>query len=131
MNPSKILFLKGKVFSGSGEGAKFVELSWVRRQIEDRLGFTPYAGTLNIKLTKESVTVKNSLKKANGIEISPAEGFCRGKCFHAYISNLQCAIVIPEIKNYPADVIEVIASVNLREKLNLKNSDSVEVKVIL
>jgi CTP-dependent riboflavin kinase len=37
--------------------------------------------------------------------------------------------VVPEIVRYPADVIEIVASVNLREKFQLKDGDSVEVTV--
>lgn len=131
MNLAKMLSLKGKVFSGTGEGAKFTEFPWAKQQIAKKIGFIPYPGTLNIKLSKNSLVAKNSLKKANGIGISPEEGFCRGKCFYAYIDNLKCAIVIPELEHYPEDVIEVIAPVNLREKLKLNDDDAVEVKVII
>ncbi len=58
----KIVF-KGTVFSGKGEGRKFIELPWVKRQIEEKLGFTPYSGTLNIRLIKRSAkSKKNCLK---------------------------------------------------------------------
>jgi len=125
MNPSKMLSLKGKVFSGTGEGAKFTELPWAKQQIIEKIGFIPYPGTLNIKLTK------NPLKNAKGIEISPVKDFCRSKCFYAYLDNLKCAIVIPEVEDYPENVIEVIAPVNLREKFKLKDGDLVEVNVIV
>lgn len=129
---SKILNIQGKVFSGSGEGAGFIRLSWVRKQIAEKLGFTPYTGTLNIKLTTESVTIKKSLKNVRAIEISPVKGFYRGRCFPAYfMQNLKCAIIIPEVKNYPEDVIEVAAPVNLREKFKLKDGDMVEVRIML
>jgi riboflavin kinase len=126
------LTIKGKVFSGGGEGAEFIRLSWVRKQITEKLGFTPYTGTLNIKLTAESVTIKNSLKNARAIEISPVKGFCRGRCFPAcFMQDLKCAIIIPEIENYPEDTIEVVAPVNLREKFKLKDGDMVEVRIML
>lgn len=131
MNPSKILSLKGKVFSGTGEGAKFTELPWAKQQIVEKIGFTPYPGTLNIKLTKNSLVAKNSLKKTNGIEILSTKDFCRGKCFHAYMDDLKCAVVIPEVEDYPEDVIEIIAPVNLREKFKLKDGNVVEVKALL
>jgi len=128
----RTLTIKGKVFSGSGDGARFIRLPWVRKQIAEKLGFIPYTGTLNIKLTAESITIKKSLKNARAIEISPAKGFCRGRCFPAYfMQNLKCAIIIPEVENYPEDVIEVVAPVNLREKFKLKDGDMVKVKIIL
>lgn len=132
LNSLKILHVVGKVFSGSGKGAKFIELSWVREQISEKLGFVPYPGTLNIKVYGDSVKLKKLLKKARAIEILPDEGFCRGRCFKACLmDNLECAIVIPEIANYPEDVIEVVAPINLRERLQLEDGDTVKVKIVL
>jgi len=132
LNPLKASRVKGKVFSGSGEGAKFIELPWVRNQIVEKLGFTPYPGTLNIKLSKDDAKIKKLLKKTKSIEISPDANFCRGKCFKGYLMDyVECAIVIPEIVNYPENVLEVIAPINLREMLRLKDGDTVEVKMAL
>ena len=128
----KTLCIRGIVFSGKGEGARFVELPWVKKQITEKLGFTPYRGTLNIELAKEEFEKKASLEKAQAIEILPAKGFGRGRCFKASLMDkLECAIVIPEIQNYPENVIEVIAATNLREKLQLRDGDSVEVKILM
>jgi riboflavin kinase len=127
----KTLYLRGKVFSGKGEGEKFIRLPWVKEQIAKKIGFVPYSGTLNIKLEENSAKL-NLLKKTRALEISPAAGFCRGKCFKAHLTdNVECAIVIPEIADYPEDVLEVIAPINLRDKLSLKNGDTVEIKITL
>lgn len=126
----KTLNVKGKVFSGSGKGSKFTGLNWVKKQIEEKFGFSPYIGTLNIKLVGNNVDFKRLLKEAS-LEISSEKGFCRGRCFSAFFMNtVKCAIVVPEIANYPADVIEVIAPVNLRERFQLKDGDVVEVKIV-
>jgi len=126
------LLVKGKVFSGSGEGAKFIQLPWVRKQIAEKLGFTPYPGTLNIKTTGGSRELKELLRNEKAIEISPIEGFCRGRCFKAIlIGNLECAIIVPEISNYPENTVEIIAQVNLREKSKLKDGDVIEVKIMI
>jgi riboflavin kinase len=123
------LRVKGKVFSGSEEGARFIKISWVRKQITEKLGFIPYPGTLNIKLT-EGIANFKLLKKAKAIEILPAEGYYRGRCFNAcFMGTLKCAIVIPEVENYPEDILEVIASINLREKFRLKDGDMVDVEI--
>jgi riboflavin kinase len=130
LNPLKMLRVRGKVFSGSGEGAKFIEIPWVREQIIEKLGFIPYPGTLNIKLTEGVVNFK-LLKKAKAIEILPAKGFCRGRCFNAcFMDTLKCAIVIPEVENYPESILEVIAPINLRQKFKLKDGDTVDVKIM-
>ncbi len=127
----KTLLLKGEVFSGKGEGAEFTKLPWVRKQIKEKLGFTPYLGTLNIRLTERSVILKNLLKNAQGIEITPAEGFHRGVCFKAYLMGLECAVVIPEVQDYPENTLEVVAPTKLREHLKLKDGSIIEIKVLL
>jgi len=128
----KTLCIKGIIFSGKGEASRFIELPWVKRQIVEKLGFVPHPGTLNLKLTKEELRHRNLLEKAEAIEISPVKGFSRGRCFKARLMDkLKCAIVIPEIPNYPENVIEVIAPTNLREKLQLRDGDSVEVKILM
>ena len=127
----KTLLLEGEVFSGKGEGTEFTKLPWVRKQIKEKLGFTPYLGTLNIRLTERSVILKNLLKNAQGIEITPAEGFHRGVCFKAYLMGLECAVVIPEVQDYPENTLEVVAPTKLREHLKLKDGSIIEIKVLL
>jgi riboflavin kinase len=128
----KSFYVKGRVFSGKGEGAKFLKLRWVRKQIKEKLGFTPHLGTLNIKLSEEYSDTKDLLKRMKGMAIMPTNGFCRGKCFRAYLMDgVECAIVIPEVEDYPEDLMEIVAPVNLREKLELKDGDTIEVKILL
>ena len=125
---SEIVF-KGTVFSGNGEGRKFIDLPWVKQQIQEKLGFTPYSGTLNIRLTKESVKQKKLLENAKQLEVYPAKGYCTGKLIKAHIDSLECAIIIPQIPNYPSDVLEVIASCYLRERLKVTDGSEVTVTV--
>jgi riboflavin kinase len=122
---------RGTVFSGKGEGRKFIELPWVKRQIEDRLGFTPYSGTLNIRLSKETTENKKLLKNTKHFDINPRKGYCTGILFKACIGNLDCAVIIPQVPDYPTDVLEVIASVCLRERLKIVDGDEVTVTVDL
>lgn len=129
----RTLALKGKVFSGKGEGRKFTELEWVRKQIESKLGFTPCLGTLNARLDKKTTESKKTLSKVEATaEIVPGEGFSSGRCYEAcLLYNVKCALVVPQIANYPEDVIEIIAPVNLRKKLRLKDGDTIEIKIKL
>jgi riboflavin kinase, archaea type len=123
------LFFEGKVFSGKGEGKKYVALPWVKRQIKQKLGYNPYLGTLNICLSTKSIPQKSILDTVSGAEINPAKGYCPGKLIKAQISTVPCAIVVPQIPSYPKDVLEIVAPVNLREKLKLKDGDCVLVSV--
>ena len=127
----KRIKINGKVFSGGGEGKKFLELPWVKQQITEKLGFTPYPGTLNVKLTEESAKRRKLLEKTHTITICPAEGYCTGLLFKAFIGILECAIVVPEVAGYPNDLLEIIASVKLRETLQLEDGSEVTVTVNL
>ena len=127
----KKLKLRGKVFSGRGEGTRFLELSWVRQQVKEKLDFIPYHGTLNVRLSEESAKRRQLLKRASSMEVCPAEGFCAGKIFQAFLGELKCAVVVPEVSGYPADVLEIIAPANLREELQLVDGDEITVIVSL
>jgi riboflavin kinase len=120
---------EGKVFTGEGNGKKYLALPWVKQQIEEKLGFTPFLGTLNLRLTKESATRRKLLEKTEATTICPAEGYCVGMLLKATVSDTECAIILPQVKGYPKNVLEIIAPVNLRETLNLKDNDAVAVAV--
>jgi len=124
----KIIF-KGTVFSGTGEGRKFIDLPWVKRQIEEKLGFTPYSGTLNIRLTRESENQKKFLANAERFEVYPEKGYCTGILIKAHIDTVECAIIIPQVTDYPSDVLEVIAPRYLRERLKIADCSEVTVTV--
>lgn len=122
--------LSGVVFSGVGKGRKFVALSLVKHQIERKLGFTPFPGTLNIKISEEN-SLEEIIKKKSFIRICSKKGDCNGKLIRALIGCFDCAIVVPEITDYPKSVVEVVAPVNLREKLRIYDGDKVTVNIKL
>lgn len=120
------IVLKGNVFSGNKRGKLFVDLLWVKKQINEKLGFNPYIGTLNLHLTNK--TALDRLHEADGIIIVPQEGYSEGKCFKALVNGkVEGAVVLPDVPDYPSDLLEVLAPVNLREMFGLK--DGMEVKV--
>lgn len=127
----KRIKLTGKVISGKGKGEKFLSLPWVKRQIEEKLGFTPHPGTLNILLYEESTKRRKLLETVSSIEVYPAEGYSSGMFHEARIGKLECGIVIPKVVDYPKNYLEVIAAENLREKLKLRDGDEITVIVTL
>lgn len=125
-----ILTLKGRVSSGLGEGKYYMHLSWVRKQIFKIFGFHPYPGTLNLRIL--DVTSLRLLDHSKGFQIQPIEGYSMGRCFKALIMDrVWGAVVRPNIQNYPEDLLEVIAPINLRNQLNLRDGDLAEVKVFI
>jgi len=125
--------LTGVVCTGLGEGRYYVTLDGYLRQFEQKLGFTPFPGTFNIELNPWSITARKRLDVLKSVDI---DGFDDGirtfgsvKSFRVKLHGLDGAIVIPNRKNYPDNIIEVIAPVNLREHLDVCDGD--EVKVVL
>ena len=125
----KKLTVEGIVFTGEGSGKKYLSLPWVKQQIEEKLGFTPFLGTLNIKLSQESSSRRKQLEKTGALKICPPEGYCAGLLFKAHIGKKKCAVIIPEVEGYPENVLEVIAPTNLRLAFRLCDKDSVVVNV--
>jgi len=126
-----IVTVKGKVFTGFSEGKKFTELPWVKRRVKEKLGFTPYAGTLNIILPPD-LQISKLLNEFKGWEIPPENGYFPGYFHKALINGeIHGAVVRPSIPRYPRDVVEILAPICLRERFNLKDGDEVEVKIWL
>ena len=105
-----------------------------KRQFEEKLGFTPYPGTLNLKIPKEQMFFRAKLDEMDGIKIegfkTKERTFGDVKAFRCRVDGIEGAIVIPQRTHYPKDVIEIIAPVKLRDVLGLKDGDWVEVEVI-
>ncbi len=123
------LFFRGTVFSGEGRGKKFVELSWFKQQVEQKLGFSPYSGTLNLRLLGKENEKRGLLETTGSLTVEPQTGYYSGLLFKATIDALECAVVIPIMPNYPNDVLEVIAPVYLREHLKLGDGSVVLISV--
>ena len=134
---TETLTIEGIVFSGLGEGRYYMSLEGYVKQIEEKLGFKPYPGTLNIRLVEKSEILKRlKLEEYPPILIA---GFSNGKrtygsvkAYKASINGFKpAAVVIPSRTSYGIDVLEVIAPVMLREKLNLRDGDVVKVTIYL
>lgn len=127
------LVIIGTVTSGQGIGSKFLSLPWVIQQIDEKLGFHPYHGTLNLRLPKaRAEQARRRLQTAKGITITPAPGYFPARCFKMSIRNyIDGAILIPQTPNYPATLLEVIAPLDLRDVLVLADGDEVELTIIL
>ncbi|MEB3757312.1 MAG: CTP-dependent riboflavin kinase, partial [Desulfurococcales archaeon] len=95
--------VRGRVFSGLGEGEFYVNL--YARNFRRALGFTPYPGTLNVRVAPEHVeTLNKRLKEATPIIVSPPpiQGLKLGKVylFKAFLFDITVYIVRPEYTVY-------------------------------
>jgi riboflavin kinase len=123
--------LDGTLCSGLGEGAGFIALDWVDRQFLEKLGYRPYPGTLNLSLEgADWIAAREAMQMAAGIAIEPPPGFCAAKCFAVLIDHsIEGAAILPEVEGYPADKLEIVAPVAVREELRLNDGDRVTLRL--
>jgi riboflavin kinase len=123
--------VEGRIFTGRGEGRKYVELEWVKQQVKEKLGFDPYPGTLNLRLNEKDVKHRVLLERGAELRLCHSQGYCTGLLLKAALDGMACGVVIPQVEDYPDDVLEVVASVNLKQKLRLRDDDLVTVTVFV
>ena len=125
--------LHGRVITGLGEGQYYVVQEGYSTQFEDKLDFIPFPGTLNVRLNDLSSAMRERMDVVHSIPIlgfkDGQRTFGGGKCYPVSIEGIKGAIVVPERSHYPEDLLEIIAPINLREKLGLKDGDVVRVVV--
>jgi riboflavin kinase len=128
--------LEGTVFTGLGEGAYYISKEHYRKQFIEKLGFDPYPGTLNLKLTTDyDLKTHTELEAYPAIEIQGFKNedrtFGLVKCYPATIGNKVKGALISALRgHYDSSVVEVIAPVCLRKHLNLKDGYKVKVEVL-
>ncbi|NUN11322.1 CTP-dependent riboflavin kinase [Candidatus Micrarchaeota archaeon] len=134
LKPRRKMVFSGKLVSGLGEGAYYIGLAGYSNQIKQKIGFTPFPGTLNLKLSSSKDARKNDLlRNMKGIQI---DGFKEGNrffgeatCFHAKINSEEGAVLIPKRTHHDSKVMELVFPVALRQKLKLKDGDLLKVQV--
>lgn len=133
---SPSITLEGTLFSGLGEGAYYVSKDGYRKQFMEKLGFDPYPGTLNLKLTSEyDVKTRTELEAFPAVELQGFDNENRSfggvKCYPALINNkVKGAILTAMRTHYDSSVIEIVAPVYLRGNLKLKDGQKVKVEVL-
>jgi riboflavin kinase len=129
--------IEGVVFSGLGEGAYYVTRRQYRRQFIEKLGFDPYPGTLNLKIISEyDAKMRDEVETYPGKEIKGFKNEDRTygsvKCFHALINNTEEGAVVFALRtHHNSSVVEVIAPVYLRGRLNLRDGNRVKAEITL
>lgn len=129
--------LEGTLFTGLGEGAYYVTKEGYRKQFMEKLGFDPYPGTLNLKLTSEY-----DIKSLSELETYPAitlEGFGDEsrtygavRCYPAIINNKEKGAAISALRShYGQSVIEIVSPICLRSRLKLKDGNKVKVEILI
>jgi riboflavin kinase len=130
--------LTGFVTSGMGEGRHYISLPGYMEQFVSELGYEPFAGTLNVDLTDESVRARAGMAALEPITIQGWEddertygpAYCYPATVTAHDSIYEPAHVIaPERTHHDEDQLEVIAPAKLRDELGLADADEVTITV--
>lgn len=128
---------RGAVFTGLKEGAYYVSLKGYSDGFSRGLGFAPFPGTLNLRLTTEAmIDQRRRLELLKGIEIPGFRDERRSyggvKCFRAKVAGKHPgAVLAVERTHHDSSVLEVVSPVNLRRSLGLKDGDECTVTAYL
>ena len=102
--------------------------------IEQKLGFSPYAGTLNLEILPDFLEKRLELRSSRPIKIP---GFSSGGRTYGPIDAYRCvvggmdgAVIFPVRSQHGLSVIEVIAPVYLMGELGLKYGSELEIEVL-
>jgi CTP-dependent riboflavin kinase len=123
--------IKGTVFSGLGEGAYFTQIDWVQQQCLEKLGFIPFAGTLNLHVNEDYINLTQYARSTAEIDvIPPSPDFCPAKAIPVSIGKIRAAIIVPHAEDFtddihPDNIIELIAPVEVKEALDIKDGDEI------
>jgi CTP-dependent riboflavin kinase len=130
--------LNGVLFSDLGAAAGFMALDWVRQGFQRAVGFAPFPATLNAR-PKNSAdaetwnTIKRDMKRID--LLPPGSGFCDAGILPVSVRSgdhsIDAAVILPEVADYPADKIEIVAPMRLKDYLGLEDGDALTLEFIL
>jgi riboflavin kinase, archaea type len=147
----KPMLFEGKIVTGMGEGAYYMSLEGYKKQFQNKLGYEPFPGTLNVKI--EDKNYLNSRKDLINYPSIFIDGFKNSdrtfgwvRCYPATISqetklcldmtqsqttdiSYDVHVLLLERTHHNNNLIEVIGPLNLKESLNLKNGDTIVVMI--
>jgi riboflavin kinase len=131
--------LHGSVTSGMGEGRHYISLPGYMRQFEEKLGYEPFLGTLNVELTDESVRERGRLSSFEPVTIEGWEDDERtygpAYCYPATAENADgesfeaAHVIAPERTHHGDDQLELIAPAKLRDELGFEDGSPITIHV--
>jgi len=133
--PAEEILIEGELFTGMFEGSYYVNRDGYRNQFIKKLGFNPYPGTLNLKLS--SPLDQRARKELEAHQSILIDGFRDGgrtfgpvRCYPATINDeVEGAVVLIDRTHYNSSVLEVIAPMFLRKRLKIRDGSKVRVRV--
>jgi len=134
-SPPGNIHFNGILVSGMGEGKYYMSLEGYRKQFKKKIGYIPYPGTLNIRIF-DPLSLENR-EKIERFGYQFIDGFSDSertygwvKCYSAIMNDnvdIQSDLLILERTHHDKNMLEVIAPVNIKQVMGLKNGDNVKV----
>ncbi len=137
------ILIVGIVSEGMKEGGYYVAIKGYYVQFKEKLGFTPYKGTLNLKLSQlNKALLRENLENQTPIIIDGFKDdnsdrtYGEVKCYGCKISRLDdrenkidAAILAIERTHHEENIVEILAEPYLRDFLNLKDGDKLIIEL--
>lgn len=121
--------VKGIITSGQGKGAYFMSLPVYKTQFKDKLNFSPFPGTLNIKIGPKEIDNIHDIPKDKLKIIKGKENFGDVLLIKAVLNEkIDGAVVFPKKTTHGENILEFIAAENIKKKLNVEDGDSVKIR---
>ncbi|MEK6985819.1 MAG: DUF120 domain-containing protein [Candidatus Thermoplasmatota archaeon] len=128
------LTLSGVVRPGLGEGKYYISRPGYVSQFKAKLGWEPFAGTLNLDLGETEATKLGMLRRnaTHTLDSFTAEGRTFGavSCLAATVEGKQAAAILPHRSHYTT-TLELIAPVKLRDAIPCADGQRLTVVVNL
>ena len=113
-------------------------LDWVQASLKQCLGFSPFPATLNVrpKAAEDLQVWRRVQDELIAVPLPPIDGgFCSAKIFRVGIfspvsERLDGAVLLPEVKDYPNDKIEIVAPVRVKDHLGVGDGDALTLEFI-
>jgi CTP-dependent riboflavin kinase len=128
------------IFSDLGVASRFMSLDWVQRALLERLGFAPFPATLNVRPAHEqdSAAWESLQNDASYFSHLPGhEGACLARIYRIAIQSephavriANAAVLLPEVKDYPKNKIEIVAPVRLKDALGVQDGDRLSLEFL-
>ncbi|NVM17366.1 MAG: CTP-dependent riboflavin kinase [Candidatus Lokiarchaeota archaeon] len=137
------IVILGTVQSGMKEGAYYVSIKGYFDQFQERLGFLPYKGTLNLELNNTNIELlREKLKNLKPVVIAGFKDDNSERtygivdCYDCVISRIdnpenkiKAAILDIKRTHHKKNIIEILAKPYLRDYFNLKDGDKLIIEL--
>jgi len=124
--------MTGIIFSDLGQASRFMALDWVQDLLNERLGYHPFPATLNVrpKAAADARAWQRVRSELAGTPLTAAsKHHCGAKLYRVEISaaarasKVGGAVLLPEVKDYPEDKIEIVAPMRLKDHFQVHDGD--------